>query len=45
MEYSFFVTNVLKHVVVAVFEAIFGKKIADNFGAVQIPKSPKKPVE
>ena len=45
MEYSFFVTNVVKHVVVAVFEAIFGKKIADVFEAVKLPKSPKKPVK
>ena len=45
MEYSFFVTNVVKHVVVAVFEAIFGKKIADVFEAVQAPKIPKKPVK
>ena len=45
MEYSFFVTNVVKHVVVAVFEAILGKKIADVFEAVQTPKIPKKPVK
>ena len=35
MVYSFFVTNVVKHVVVADFEPIFGKKIADIFEAVQ----------
>ena len=34
MAYSFFVTNVVKHVVVADFEPIFGKKIADIFEAV-----------
>ena len=45
MEYSFFVTNVVKHVVVADFEPILGKKIADVFEAVQIPKIPKKPVK
>ena len=45
MEYSFFVTNVVKHVVVPDFEAILGKKIADVFEAVQAPKIPKKPVE
>ena len=45
MEYSFFVTNVVKHVVVADFEPILGKKIADVFEAVQSPKSPKKPVK
>ena len=45
MEYSFFATNVVKHVVVADFEPIFGKKIADIFEAVQTPKSPKKPVK
>ena len=45
MEYSFFVTNVVKHVAVADFEPILGKKIADDFEAVQTPKSPKKPVE
>ena len=45
MEYSFFVTNVVKHVVVADFEPIFGKKIADIFEAVQTPKNPKKPVK
>ena len=42
MEYSFFVTNVVKYVVVPDFEPIFGKKIADVFEAVQSPKSPKK---
>ena len=45
MEYSFFVTNVVKHVVVPDFEPILSKKIADDFGAVQTPKSPKKPVK
>ena len=45
MEYSFFVTNVVKHVVVPDFEPIFGKKIAHIFEAVQTPKSPKKPVK
>ena len=45
MEYSFFVTNVVKHVVVADFEPIFGKKIADDFEAVQTPKCQKKPVK
>ena len=45
MEYSFFVTNVVKHVVVADFEPILSKKIADIFEAVQTPKSPKKPVK
>ena len=45
MEYSFFVTNVVKHVVVPDFEPILGKKIADDFEAVQTPKSPKKPVK
>ena len=35
MEYSFFVTNVVKHVVVPDFEAILSKKIADVFEAVQ----------
>ena len=45
MEYSFFVTNVVKHVVVADFEPIFGKKIADVLEAVQTPTSPKKPVK
>ena len=34
MEYSLFVPNVVKHVVVAAFEAIFSKKIADVFEAV-----------
>ena len=45
MEYGFFVTNVVKHVVVPIFEAILGKKIADIFEAVQTPKCPKKPVK
>ena len=45
MVYSFFVTNVVKQVVVPIFEAILSKKIADVFEAVQLPKSPKKPVE
>jgi len=45
MEYSFFVTNVVKHVVAPGFEPILSKKIADVFEAVQTPKSPKKPVE
>ena len=45
MTYSFFVTNVVKHVVAPDFEPIFVKKIADDFEAVQTPKSPKKPVE
>ena len=45
MEYRFFMTNVVKHVVVPIFEAILSKKIADVFEAVQTPKSPKKPVE
>ena len=45
MEYSFFVTNVVKHVVVPDFGPILSKKIADVFEAVQSPKSPKKPVE
>jgi len=45
MEYSFFVTNVVKHVVVPDFEPILGKKIADVFETVQTPKSPKKPVK
>ena len=45
MEYGFFVTNVVKHVVVPDFEPIFGKKIAHIFEAVQTPKSPKKPVK
>ena len=40
MEYSFFVTNVVNHVVVPDFETIWGKKIADIFEAVQTPKSP-----
>ena len=44
MAYSIFVTNVVKHVVVPDFEPILGKKIADDFEAVQTPKSPKKPV-
>ena len=45
MEYSIFVTNVVKHVVVPDFEPILSKKIADVFEAVQTPKSPKKPVK
>ena len=45
MEYSFFVTNVVKHVVVPIFETILSKKIADVFETAQTPKSPKKPVE
>ena len=45
MGYSLFVPNVVKHVVVPDFEAIFGEKIADVFEAVQTPKSPKKPVK
>ena len=45
MEYSFFVTNVVKHVVVPDFELILGKKITDDFEAVQKTKSPKKPVK
>ena len=45
MEYSFFVTNVVKHVVVADFDPILSKKIADVFEAVQAHKIPKKPVK
>ena len=45
MEYSFFATNVVKHVVVPDFEPILSKKIVDVFEAVQTPKSPKKPVK
>jgi hypothetical protein len=45
MAYSFFVTNVVKHVVVPDFEAILSKKIADVFEAAQTQKSPKKPVK
>ena len=45
MEYSFFVTNVVKHVVVPDFCPILSKKIADVFEAVQTSKSPKKPVK
>ena len=45
MEYSIFVINVVKHVVVPDFEAILSKKIADDFEAVQTPKSQKKPVK
>ena len=45
MEYSFFVTNVVKHVVVPDFEPILSKKIADVFEEAQTPKSPKKPVK
>ena len=41
--YSFFVTNVVKHVVVADFEPIFGKKIADILEAVQTAVNSKKP--
>ena len=43
MEYSFFVTNVVKHVVVADFEPILGKKIAHIFEAVQTAVNSKKP--
>ena len=43
--YNFFATNVVKHVVVADFEPILGKKIADIFEAVQTPKCPKNPVK
>ncbi len=45
MEYSFFVTNVVKHVVIPNFEPILSKKIAHDFEAVFAPKSPKKPVK
>jgi len=45
MAYSFFVTNVVKHVVVHDFEPILSKKLADVFEAVQTPKSQKKPVK
>jgi len=45
MAYSFFVTNVVKHVVKPVFCPTLSKKIADDFEAVQTPKSPKKPVK
>ena len=34
MEYSLFVLNVVKHVVIPNFEPILGKKIADVFEAV-----------
>ena len=43
MEYSFFVTNVVKHVVKPDFEPILGKKIADVFEAVQTAVNTKKP--
>ena len=43
MEYSFFVTNVVKHVVVPDFEPILSKKIADVFEAVQTAVNSKKP--
>jgi len=43
MEYSFFVTNVVKHVVKPILEPILGKKIADDFEAVQTPKARKSP--
>ena len=42
---AFFVTNVVKHVVVPDFEPILSKKIADVFETAQTPKSPKKPVK
>ena len=45
MEYGFFVTNVVKQVVVPDFESILSKKIADVFETVQIHQSPKKPVK
>ena len=45
MTYSFFVTNVVKHVVKPDFEPILGKKIADVFKVVQTSKIPKKTVE
>ena len=45
MAYSFFVINVVKHVVAPDFEPILRKKIADVFEAVQTPTSPKKPVK
>ena len=41
MAYSFFVTNLVKHVVVPDFEPILSKKIADIFEAMQTPESPK----
>ena len=37
--------QVVKHMVKPIFEPILGKKIADDFEAVQTPKSPKKPVK
>ena len=43
MEHSFFVTNVVKHVVVPDFEQILSKKIADDFEAVQTAVNSKKP--
>jgi len=43
MEYSFFVTNVVKHVVVPDFEPILSKKIADDFEAVHHQKARKSP--
>ena len=42
MEYSFFVTNVVKHVVVPDFEPILSKKIADVFEAMQTAVNSKK---
>ena len=42
MEYSFFVTNVVKHVVKPVFCPILSKKIADDFEAVQTAVNSKK---
>ena len=45
MEYSFFVTNVVKHVVKPIFCPILSKKLADVFETVQTPKIPKKPVK
>ena len=42
MEYSLFVTNVVKHVVIPNFEPILNKKIADVFEAVRTPKIPEK---
>ena len=42
MEYSLFVPNVVKHVVKPIFEAILGKKIADDFEAVQTAVNSKK---
>ena len=43
--YSFFVTNVVKHVVVPDYEPIFVKKIADVFEVVQTAVNSKKPVK